>query len=68
MQKTCDFNFNQQLIRQVQVLRPLDINNLKIDVAINKWGPAAKARLSKIRQMLTEEHKFQRDVLDLFES
>jgi hypothetical protein len=58
MQKICDFNFNQELRGQVQVLRPLDINNLKIDVAINKWGTAAKARLPQIRQMLTPEHKF----------
>lgn len=47
-----DFNFNKDCVAKIAAHRPLDNQNLAIDVAIKEWGPAVKARLPSMRGKL----------------
>ena len=37
----------------IQKIKPMDAKQLGIDIAINEWGPAAIARITKMRTKLS---------------
>jgi hypothetical protein len=66
-----NFNFNKPAVDELKALRPLDVNNLAIDTAINEWGPKLKERLPYMRGKLLQDngkpHPDKLQVIDLLE-
>ena len=50
-----DMHHNSGVAEAIQSYKPLDKNNLGIDIAINEWGPACIQRIAKIRAKLADK-------------
>lgn len=54
--KICDFNFNAQAQRDVNMIEKRDENNLFIHQVIKEWGPNLEKKIETIKQQLRESN------------
>jgi hypothetical protein len=54
--KIFDWHTNKSLRESMESFRPLDINVLVIDTAINEWAPKLKERLPSMRGKLLQDN------------
>lgn len=54
--KIFDYNFNTAIRSACEKIKPIDKNDLYIDMAINKWAPEVKESLPSFRGRLLQDN------------